>query len=194
MLTSNGGYNNNYNNNGGFNNNNSGEEKVKTNFRYGKFRSSDGLMEVGIWVNQYGITGKLLIRQACGKDPSTNAPIYENKAPMDLPQGLLDREKMALIINIIETGKYSKADFTINNAGNNTITFATEGNNVKITLTSGKTNESRSITFEGFSNNGTVFNDQLYTLTKWMKIAYNKALMLRIDDDNANPTDEEAPF
>ena len=193
LNNSNGGYNNNYNN-GGFNNNNSsGEEKQKSNFRYGKFRSTDGIMEVGIWVNQYGITGKLLIRQAVGKDPSTNAPIYENKPPMDLPQALLDREKMALIIKLIEDGKYAKADFVLNNAGSNTVTFATEGNNVKITLTSNKTNENRSITFEGFNNNGNVFNAQLYTLSKWLKIAYNKALTLRVEDDNSL-TDEETPF
>ena len=194
MLNNNGGYNSNYNNNGGFNNNNnSGEEKVKSNFRYGKFRSSDGIMEVGVWVNQYGITGKLLIRQACGKDPSTNAPIYENKAPMDLPQTLLDREKMALLIKLIEDGKYAKTDFVLNNCGSSTLTFATEGNNVKITITSTKTNETRSITFEGFNNNGNVFNAQLFSLSKWLKIAYNKALTLRVEDDNSS-TDEETPF
>lgn len=196
MLNNNGGYNSNYNNNGGFNNNNnSGEEKVKSNFRYGKFRSSDGIMEVGVWVNQYGITGKLLIRQACGKDPSTNAPIYENKAPMDLPQTLLDREKMALLIKLIEDGKYAKTDFVLNNCGSSTLTFATEGNNVKITITSTKTNENRSITFEGFNNNGNVFNAQLFSLSKWLKIAYNKAIMLRItNDDNTSSNDEEVPF
>lgn len=185
LNSSNGGYNNNFNNNGG-------EEKQKSNFRYGNVKASDGKMEVGIWVNQYGITAKLLIRRAVGQDPSTNAPIYENKAPMELPQGLLDREKTRLFIELIEQNNYQNLNFTLK--GTTTITVASEGNNIKITLNNTKTNENRTITFEGFTNNGKTFNAQMYTVISWLKIAYKKALMLRIDDNDAPSSDEEAPF
>lgn len=191
MLTANnGGYNNN------FNNNQNGEQKPKVNFRYGKLRASDGNMEVGIWVNQYGITAKICIRQAVGKDPSTGAAIYENKAPMELPQGLFDREKMRLFIELVESNNYQNLNFQL--PGTTTVTVASDGNNIKITLNNTKTNDNRSITFEGFSNNGKVFNAQMYTLISWFKIAYKKALTCRIDDsdaqNNSSENGEEVPF
>lgn len=186
MLTSNnGGYNN-------FQNNSNNSDKPKTNFRYGTIKTSDGKLEAGIWVSQYGITSKLLIRQAVGKDPSTNAPIYENKSPMELPQGLLDREKVQLFIRIIEENDYQNLNFQL--PGTTTITVASENNNVKITLANSKTNDTRSITLEGFSNNGKVFNAPLYTLVQWYKIAYKKALTYRIDDADSSNQDEEVPF
>lgn len=187
MLTNNNGYNN-YQNNG---NNGNNQQKEKTNFRYGKIKTAEARLDVGIWVNQYGISGKFIIRKSCGKDPSTNAPIYENKAPMELPQGFLDREKMVLFIRIIEENNYQNLNFQL--PGNTTITVASEGNNVKMTLTNTKTNDSRVIIFEGFSNNGKVFNAQLYTLVRWMKIAYEKALRINMSEDNGTDNDE-VPF
>lgn len=187
MLNSNSGSFNNFNNQ----NNQNGEDKPKANIRYGRIRSTDGMLEVGIWINQYGITGKMIIRQACGKDPSTGANIYENKSPMELPQGYLDRERMRLFIDVVEQSNYQNLDFQVGN--NSQIKVVSEGNNVKITLTNTKTNDTRSISLEGTLINGKIYNAPLRTLISWMKIAYNKALTARISDSDGTET-EEVPF
>lgn len=195
MLTNNngnGGYNNNNYQNNNYPNNGQQQQKEKTNFRFGRIKTVDARLDVGIWVNQYGISGKFLIRQACGKDPSTNAPIYENKAPMELPQGFLDREKMALFIKIVEDNEYQNLNFQL--PGNTTISVVSEGNSIKITLTNTKTGDSRSITFEGYTNNGKVFNAQMYTLVNWLKIGYKKALTVNIEEDTGASSDDELPF
>lgn len=186
MLTNNNGSFNNFNNQ----NNQNGEEKPKTNFKYGRIRSVDGLLEVGIWINQYGITGKIFIRQACGKDPSTGANIYENKPPMELPQGYLDRERLRLFIDAVEDNNYQNLDFQL--GATSTIKVTSEGNNVKITLTNSKTNDTRTVTLEGTMINGKVYNAPLRTLVSWFKIAYNKALTVKIND--AADDNEEVPF
>jgi hypothetical protein len=194
MLTSNNGnYNPNFNNG----NSNNGEPKQRTNFPLGKFKTADGRLDAGIWVSQYGIVAKMVIRQQCGKDPSTNAPIYENKAPMELPQALFDREKMNLFIRLVEANDYQNLNFQI--PGNTTTTVVSEGNNIKITITNTKTNDTRSITFEGFTNNGKTFNAQMYTLVNWFKMVYKKALTQRLDDADFNissdsGSDEDTPF
>lgn len=189
MLNSSNGSYNSFNNGG----NNSSDEKQRTNFSFGKLKQSDGRLDVGIWVNQYGISAKFIIRQQCGKDPSTGANLYENKSPADLPQGFLDREKMRLFIDIIEENKYQNLNFKL--PGNTTIAVASEGNNVKITLNNTKNNENRTITLEGTNVDGKIFNAPLRTLVSWMKVAYRKSLVCRIEefDENAGAS-EEMPF
>lgn len=193
MLTNgNGSYGNN-----NFNNNNQTGDKPRTNFRFGRIKQTDGTIEFAVWVSDYGITAKMVIKQAVGKDPSNGSILYENKSPVELPTAYLDREKMRQFIEILEQNNYQNINFGMSGM-NNSFQVASDGNNFKITITNTKNNDTRSITLEGTNINGKVINAPMMTIVSWMKLAYKKSLTCRVEDlvaDSAQEgSNEEAPF
>lgn len=174
------------NNNNGFNNqnNNNGEPKKKTNFRVGRrIVGDDGALTISTWnSDRGGVFTVLSIVSAVGKDPSTGAPVYEQKAPNELPSIYMSTDNIcALKLAMEETKDPGAVNFTIE-SGRNKITFAGTGTGYKITIENQKTG-SRTLTLKGIP----VLEATVYPSWKMLKdrvdICYKKSNLAGVDTE-----------
>lgn len=200
MFNQNGGNNFNGNNNGGFGGNNQ-QQKPKTNFNFGTIKATDGKMKIGAWKSEYGVSAKMSILAVRATDPSTNQPIYEATSPIELPQGILGRDKLKTFIELVKQNDYKNLNFEL--PGTTVIKVSTEGINTKITLTSSKLNLTRSITLEAIENNGKIINASLMSMIKWFERIYDISCGVGVADtefaetnssDSNQGTSDDSPF
>ena len=186
-------------NNNNFNNANSGGEKKKSNFRIGRLHGDDGIMEISVWKSENGIFTILSIKSAVGKDPSTGAPVYEQKAPNELPRVFLNGTKLVTLVEAMTRNEPTTANFTLD--GRSKLTFQATNNAVKITINDPKTGD-RTITFTSVTcGNATIFAE--YTMmVKYLKICLGKLITNKLDPEEftaainsaSGVEDEESPF
>ena len=185
-------------NNNNFNNANAGGEKKKSNFRVGRLYGDDGTMEISVWKNDTGIFTILTIKSAVGKDPSTGVPVYEQKAPNELPRVFLNGSKLITLIEAMTKNDPQTANFTID--GRSKLTYQATNNAVKITINDPK-NGDRTITFSSVTcSNATIFAEYSMMI-KYLKICLVKLITNKLDPEefsasinNAGGEDEESPF
>lgn len=192
-----------FNNNNNFNNsgNNQNGEKKKTNFRIGKIWGADGVLEVSVWCADTGVRSILSIKSAVGKDPSTGANVLEQKMPNELPRFFMDAGLMNAFINgIAATSDLGSVNIVIDKGGNNKLTIVGQSNQIKVTIDHPKCG-SRTVTLDSVVINGKPIHANFNILVEYIKIAYKKALVNKLDPEefgmvanNDNGEDETVPF
>lgn len=189
-------------NNGGFNNanNNGGGEKKKSNFRVGKLYGDDGIMDITVWKSDTGIFTILSIKASVGKDPSTGAPVYEQKAPNELPRVFLNGSKLCTLIEAMTKNDPAKANFTLD--GRSKITFQATSGAVKVTINDPK-NGDRTVTFPSVTCADATIFAEYSMMIEYLKMCYRKMLTNKLDPEefaavintsNDGDGDEESPF
>lgn len=191
------------NNNGYNNQNNNGEPKKKTNFRVGRrIAGEDGALTISTWnSDRGGVFTVMSIVQAIGKDPTSGAPVYEQKAPNELPSIYMSTENVcALKLAMEATKDPGAANFTIESGRNAKITVAGTGTGYKITIENAKTG-SRTLTVKGVP----VLDKTVYPRWKMIRdrldICYKKCNLAGVDPDefsvalaSSDASDEDTPF
>lgn len=188
------GNNNNFNNAGQQNN---GEPKKKVNFKMGKVYGDDATMDVGVWTSDSGVFAILTIYQQVGKDPSTGKGVYETKPPKELPRLFMNRDRIIALVSAMTAygDNPGEANFTMD--GNSKLKVEGLGNKVKLTITD-KLGE-RTITLGSFTLGKVTTFPQWTVVRDLLKIAYRKALIDKIDNDDFNSAintsdDNDSPF
>jgi hypothetical protein len=189
------------NNNNFSNSNNNGGEKKKTNFKVGKLYGEDGIMDISVWKSDTGCFTILSVKSAVGKDPSTGAPVYEQKMPNELPRVFLNQKLLYVLLKALEANDPATANFTIE--GRSKVTVAGSGSTVKMTLVDPKNGE-RSITFKSTQAGSSTVFAEYAILQRYLEICFKKALINKLDpdefgmavgsDDTAEATNEDSPF
>ena len=80
------------------NQNQSSGDKKRTNFPVGRLFGSDGKLNVTIWNSDSAVYTIIAIAQSVGKDPTTGANVYEQKAPNELPRVFLNPENLETLL------------------------------------------------------------------------------------------------
>jgi len=188
--------NNNYNNT----TNNGGGEKKKTNFRIAKIWGSDGQLDISVWVSDTGVKTILSIKSAVGKDPSTGANVFEQKMPNELPRFFMNVDLLCALNEVLQstsTSDYGTINISLNKSTSEKMTIVGQGNSIKITIDTSK-NGSRTITLDSIAVGSTNVHASFKNFTKYIGIAYKKALTAKLDPDEfamvAGGSDEDAPF
>lgn len=170
--------------NNNFNNsNNQNGDKKKTNFRIGKIWSSDGQLDVSVWVADTGARTILSIKSAVGKDPSTGNNVYEQKMPNELPRFFMNVDLSRAFIEAVEsTSDLGAINIVLDKGGNNKLTVVGQGNSIKMTLDSPKQG-SRTITFDSTPVGSKNIHAAFKNLVEYIKFGYKKALTNKLDPD-----------
>jgi hypothetical protein len=195
----------NFMNNSGFNNNantgNNGEAKVKRNFNIGKKLDGDeGALRVTIWNSDRGMTfTSIRITQLVGRDPTTNAPIYEQKMPNDLPSVLMNDRHVYCMLEAMKASEASTANFTIECGKGATISIQGQGTSFKVTIHNDKGD--RTATFKAIQVGSTAMFPEWKFIMDRLTICQKYMMTKNIDKDEfgaaitpATTTDEESPF
>lgn len=155
-------------------------EKKKTNFPVGRVYGSDAIMNMSIWNSDSATYTILSIKQAIGKDPSTGANAYEQKAPNELPRVFLNTEYLSAFIAGIDA---KISDFTVSPKRGSVVRVSGVGSNqIKLTIENEKTG-SRTITFDAIPVGTLNHNASWENMTKLLKIAFKKALLAKLDPE-----------
>lgn len=188
-------------NNGGFNNSNNGGDKKKSNFRVGKLYGDDGIMDISVWKSDTGIFTIISIKSSVGKDPSTGAPVYEQKAPNELPRVFLNGSKLCTLIEAMTKNDPAKANFTLD--GRSKLVFQSTNGAIKITINDAK-NGDRTITFKSVTCADATIFAEYSMMIEYLKMCYRKMLTNKLDPEefavvinggnDGSATDEESPF
>ena len=174
-----------FNNNNNFNNsvNNQGGDKKKTNFKIGKIWGADGVLEVAVWCADTGVRSILSIKAAVGKDPSTGNNVLEQKIPNELPRFFMDAALMNAFINgVAQVSDLGTMNLVIDKGNNNKLTVMGQGNQIKFTIDHPKCG-SRTITLDSVAINGKAIHANFNILIEYLKLAYKKALINKLDPD-----------
>lgn len=181
------------------NQNQSSGDKKRTNFPVGRLFGSDGKLNVTIWNSDSAVYTIIAIAQSVGKDPTTGANVYEQKAPNELPRVFLNPENLETLLlgmNDIDINGTSTYVLPLKNGSKLTIAV----NNGKVTLTTETQKQgSRSITFEPITFASSNINGNWNLFKKYLTIASNKALVAKLDPNEfamvmgQTTNDEEVP-
>lgn len=168
----------------GFNNqNNSQGDKKKTNFPVGRLFGSDAKMNMSIWNSDSAVFTIIAIAQSVGKDPSTGANVYEQKAPNELPRIFLKPQDLAALVSFTKTLDINGSatyPFPQKNGSKMTISV----NNAKVTITTETTkNGTRTITFDPETFGSINVNGNWNLFKHYLEIAYKKALFAKLDQE-----------
>jgi hypothetical protein len=183
--------------NSNFNNNNAPQgEKKKTNFPVGKVYGTDAILNLSIWISDSAVYTIFAIKQAIGKDPSTGANAFEQKAPNELPRVFMNPEYLCAFREAAKLGNdiniSPKRGTTIRVTGINT-------NQIKITIDTEKQG-SRTITFDSIPTGSSNVQASWINMTKLLEVAYKKALFAKLDPEafavafDAEGSAEELPI
>lgn len=188
----------------GFNNQNNPQngDKKKTNFPIGRLFGTDAKMNISIWNSDSAVYTIIAIAQSVGKDPSTGANVYEQKAPNELPRVFLNPEMLEAFVSSaknLDINGNTTAVLTLKNGSK--LTVATNGGKVTITTETQKQG-SRTITFDPVTFNSVNVNGNWNLFIKYLTIANNKATMAKLDPSEfamvmastATGADEEIPI
>lgn len=163
------------------NQNQSSGDKKRTNFPVGRLFGSDGKLNVTIWNSDSAVYTIIAIAQSVGKDPTTGANVYEQKAPNELPRVFLNPENLETLLlgmNDIDINGTTTHVLPLKNGSKLTIAV----NNGKVTLTTETQKQgSRSITFEPITFASSNINGNWNLFKKYLTIASNKALVAKLD-------------
>ena len=181
------------------NQNQSSGDKKRTNFPVGRLFGSDGKLNVTIWNSDSAVYTIIAIAQSVGKDPTTGANVYEQKAPNELPRVFLNPENLETLLlgmNDIDINGTTTHVLPLKNGSKLTIAV----NNGKVTLTTETQKQgSRSITFEPITFASSNNNGNWNLFKKYLTIASNKALVAKLDPNEfamamgQTTSDEEVP-
>lgn len=181
------------------NQNQSSGDKKRTNFPVGRLFGSDGKLNVTIWNSDSAVYTIIAIAQSVGKDPTTGANVYEQKAPNELPRVFLNPENLETLLlgmNDIDINGTTTHVLPLKNGSKLTIAV----NNGKVTLTTETQKQgSRSITFEPITFASSNINGNWNLFKKYLTIASNKALVAKLDPNEfamvmgQTTSDEEVP-
>ena len=181
------------------NQNQSSGDKKRTNFPVGRLFGSDGKLNVTIWNSDSAVYTIIAIAQSVGKDPTTGANVYEQKAPNELPRVFLNPENLETLLlgmNDIDINGTTTHVLPLKNGSKFTIAV----NNGKVTLTTETQKQgSRSITFEPITFASSNINGNWNLFKKYLTIASNKALVAKLDPNEfamvmgQTTNDEEVP-
>jgi hypothetical protein len=181
------------------NQNQSSGDKKRTNFPFGRLFGSDGKLNVTIWNSDSAVYTIIAIAQSVGKDPTTGANVYEQKAPNELPRVFLNPENLETLLlgmNDIDINGTTTHVLPLKNGSKLTIAV----NNGKVTLTTETQKQgSRSITFEPITFASSNINGNWNLFKKYLTIASNKALVAKLDPNEfamvmgQTTSDEEVP-
>lgn len=156
-------------------------DKKRTNFPVGRLFGSDGKLNVTIWNSDSAVYTIIAIAQSVGKDPTTGANVYEQKAPNELPRVFLNPENLETLLlgmNDIDINGTTTHVLPLKNGSKLTIAV----NNGKVTLTTETQKQgSRSITFEPITFASSNINGNWNLFKKYLTIASNKALVAKLD-------------
>lgn len=182
------------------NQNQSSGDKKRTNFPVGRLFGSDAKLNVTIWNSDSAVYTIIAIAQSVGKDPTTGANVYEQKAPNELPRVFLNPENLETLLlgmNDIDINGTTTHVLPLKNGSKLTIAV----NNGKVTLTTETQKQgSRTITFEPITFASSNINANWNLFKKYLTIASNKALVAKLDPNEfamvvGQPTsDEEVPI
>lgn len=174
-------------------------DKKRTNFPVGRLFGSDGKLNVTIWNSDSAVYTIIAIAQSVGKDPTTGANVYEQKAPNELPRVFLNPENLETLLlgmNDIDINGTTTHVLPLKNGSKLTIAV----NNGKVTLTTETPKQgSRSITFEPITFASSNINGNWNLFKKYLTIASNKALVAKLDPNEfamvmgQTTSDEEVP-
>jgi hypothetical protein len=184
--------------NGG-NSNQTGDKK-KTNFPVGRLFGSDAVMNISVWNSDSAVYTILSIKQAVGKDPSTGANVYEQKAPNELPRVFLNPENLRAFIERAKDIDQNNINFTLplKNGSKATVVGSATGQ-IKITLETEKQG-SRTVTFEAIPVGSTSINASWKNMIALLDVAMKKALYAKLDPEEfatalgASSSEEELPI
>lgn len=162
------------------NNNGNMGEKKRTNFPVGKVYGSDAILNLTVWVSDSAVYTIFQIKQAIGKDPSTGANAFEQKAPNELPRVFLNPEYLCALI---EAAKSNLPEITIApKAGSRLHITGLNTNQIKITIETDKLG-SRTITFDSIPVGSTNIAASWTNLQKLLAVAYKKALYAKLNPE-----------
>jgi len=171
-----------FNQNNNFNNSNNGDKK-KENFPIGKLWGSDGQLVVSMWIPPTGARAILRIKSIAGKDPSTGAPMLEQRMPSELPGFFMNLDLLKAFLVTVESAQdYGSLSFVIDKGNNSKLTVVGQGGTIKMTIDSAK-NGSRTITFDSVAMGNKNVHAAFINLCEYLKIAYRKALTNKLDPD-----------
>ena len=187
--------------NNGFNNSNNNNfqgEKKKTNFGIGRIWGSDGTLDVAIWKNQSGVSVTLMIKQAVGKDPSTGANVFENKAPNELPRMYMNLSQARTFlecVNMTPRNELGNINFVIGGERSpRKLTVNGQGSAIKITIEDPKIG-SRTITLEATTAGPKNIHADFLNLTDFIRKGFEKALTNKLDPEefglSSNDNDDD---
>ena len=184
--------------NGG-NSNQTGDKK-KTNFPVGRLFGSDAVMNISVWNSDSAVYTILSIKQAVGKDPSTGANVYEQKAPNELPRVFLNPENLRAFIERAKDIDQNNINFTLplKNGSKATVVGSATGQ-IKITLETEKQG-SRTVTFEAIPVGSTSINASWKNMIALLDVAMKKALFAKLDPEEfatalgSSSSEEELPI
>jgi hypothetical protein len=184
--------------NGG-NSNQTGDKK-KTNFPVGRLFGSDAVMNISVWNSDSAVYTILSIKQAVGKDPSTGANVYEQKAPNELPRVFMNPENLRAFIERAKDIDQNNINFTLplKNGSKATVVGSATGQ-IKITLETEKQG-SRTVTFEAIPVGSTSINASWKNMIALLDVAMKKALYAKLDPEEfatalgASSSEEELPI
>lgn len=184
--------------NGG-NSNQTGDKK-KTNFPVGRLFGSDAVMNISVWNSDSAVYTILSIKQAVGKDPSTGANVYEQKAPNELPRVFLNPENLRAFIERAKEIDQNNINFTLplKNGSKATVVGSATGQ-IKITLETEKQG-SRTVTFDAIPVGSTSINASWKNMNSLLDVAMKKALFAKLDPEEfatalgTSSSEEELPI
>lgn len=155
-------------------------EKKRTNFPLGRaIYGSDAQLKLSIWNSDSAVYTIFSIAQAVGKDPSTGANVYEQKAPNELPRVFLNPEYLNALILAIEM----KIDINLEPKRGTSLKISGVGTNqITMTLNTEKLG-SRTITFNAIPVGSANIQSSFDIMTKMLRIALKKALFQKLDHE-----------
>lgn len=186
------------NNNFGGNSNNQNGEKKKENFPVGRLWGSDATIDISIWKSSSAVFTIFMVKQAVGKDPSTGANVFEQKAPNELPRVFMTPEYLRAFLDTAKTVDPNNINFSLQPKKGSKLTVSGTMNQIKITLETEKQG-SRTITLDGIPVGNTVVNGSWKNMIKLLDVAYKKALYAKLDPEEfatalGGDSDEEVPI
>lgn len=174
-----------FQNSNGFNNQNGSQqgEKKRTNFPVGRLYATDAIMNITVWVSDSSVYTIFSMKQAVGKDPSTNANVYEQKMPNELPRIFMNPEFLRAFLEAakqIDITKGGTFKVSPKRGSTMTVTGTTTGQ-VKITLETEK--GSRTATFEPIPCGDVNINSSWKNLITLCEVALKKGLFAKLDPE-----------
>lgn len=156
------------------------QDKKKTNFRLGRpVYGSDAQLNLSIWNSDSATYTIFAIKQAIGKDPSTGANAYEQKAPNELPRVFLNPEYLNALITAIE----AKIDILMTPKRGTTLKITgLNTNQIKMTIETEKLGN-RTITFDAIPVGSMNIQSAFDNMVKLLKIGLKKALLAKLDPE-----------
>lgn len=161
-------------------------EKKRTNFRVGRLYGSDGILDISIWNSDSAVYTIFQIKQAIGKDPSTGANAYEQKAPNELPRIFMNLEFIRAFdefVKIVEASSNDQFRGTFTpRAGSKLTIEGSKSGSFKIVLETDKLG-TRTITFNAIPVGDTNVNSAWKNIGDLIGICVKKALYAKLDPE-----------